>query len=137
MRKIIALAVTALALVAVPTASAKSPRAYAAHLSPTYNYCTGYDYYTGAQTWAGSLRGGGSLAPDNDVKQLWDDMERILNINIVSSWAGYQWSYIGDHYLYGDWKFLRANGLIYTRRMYCKDARSTGGHYTDGRVDGP
>ena len=59
---------------AIGTVAATLVLAASAEAAPiSYDYC---------ET---SLRGGGSLAPDNDVKTFWDYYENATGLNIVSS----------------------------------------------------
>jgi len=57
-----------------------------------------------------SLRGGGTLAPDNDIKTFWDDLESSLGIDIVASKAM-------DSYRSGDdiairYDFIKSDGVV-------------------------
>jgi hypothetical protein len=82
-----------------------------------------------------SLRGGGSHAPDNDIKRIWDHLEAVYNWNITNSWAD-QWLRISADHLRVSWVFY--GGGLTARGIF--DCWRTAGVYHDdywGLVHGP
>jgi hypothetical protein len=74
-----------------------------------------------------SLRGGGSHAPDNDVKQIWDQMEVQYGWNITNSWAE-SWYRISADNLQVTWVFY---GGGYVARYVFACWRTDAGVYHD------
>lgn len=112
MKKLFALGAVLFAF-AVPAASAQ-----AAPIS--VDYC---DY---------SLRGGGSLAPDNDVKLLWDSIEANERIDVVSSQA-YDWIRYNDQDLVALWRYNTSAGSRWAYFECYRDNYSASGAYHDIR----
>lgn len=84
----------------------------------TYDYCNT------------SLRGGGSLAPDNDIRREWDRIQS-LGYNLTSSYATGWFGGDGTRTVGADWIFWRANGGYFTGTFGCSDFRASGGRYDD------
>ena len=72
-----------------------------------------------------SLRGGGTLAPDNDVKENWDWLENNLGWDVVSSEdaGGYTTSTV--RYVY--WYYHRANGSSHLATFFTTGSGSSYG----------
>jgi hypothetical protein len=79
-----------------------------------------------------SLLGGGSLAPDNDIKRRWNWYENNYGVNIVAAfWTGAY--YTGAHVTNMLFVYKRANGSAYYLYASCSDYRNefVGGTYHD------
>lgn len=64
------------------------------------------------------LRGETAVAPDNDVKIVWDKLESANGWNITSSWAADWFESSGDGW-FVIWRYYRANGATYDRLFQC------------------
>jgi hypothetical protein len=84
----------------------------------TYSYCNT------------SLRGGGSLAPDNDIRREWDRLQ-ALGYDLTSSYATDWFGGNGSRTVGAHWIFWRRNGSYFTGLFGCSDFRSSGGRYDD------
>jgi hypothetical protein len=96
-----------------------APAAQAAAIS--LDYC---DY---------SLRGGGSLAPDNEIRAEWDHIE-AAGADIVSSYIYWYNSYSSGNDLRVSYRFVRAGGNVEHASVFrCwRDPLTSTGTYHDG-----
>lgn len=98
-----------------------------ANPAPSLAYCAGV-----GTDFPGSLRGGGTLAPDNDIRIYWDYLQS-RGYNITSSaWTG--WWATGQHDLRVQWAYWASGvGWLYVT-FVCYDYRTDypGGAYHDG-----
>ena len=82
-----------------------------------------------------SLRGGGSLAPDNDIKAFWDKFERDTGRNIAysvsSSWVRHREQHVSGLYSF----YNSANQLLTSNRFHCwRSGFSSLGTYHDDNL---
>lgn len=83
----------------------------------SYSYC---DY---------SLRGGGTLAPDDDIRAAWTSFQNA-GYNITSSYASQWFGGDGASSVSARWIFWRANGQYFTVYFSCY---GSGASYHDER----
>lgn len=108
-----AMFLAAAAPVVLPASSIANP-------APSYSYCEK------------SLLGGGTLAPDNDIKRRWNWYENNYGVNIVAAtFTGN--AFTQSHDVQMQWRYTRANGAIYYAWAICADYRNEfpGGTYQD------
>lgn len=82
----------------------------------TYNYC---EY---------SLRGGGSLAGDDDIRRQWN-IYQARGLDIVASWPSQWYGPNGADLVQVRWSFQRRSGWIETAYFGCS---GSGSGYWDG-----
>jgi len=82
-----------------------------------------------------SLRGGGSLAPDNDVRRAWDQIQ-AAGWNVISSYpvgAWYVWynSSNGDAQTSNRWRFVFSNFSYWDAKVMCVRWGNNNSTYND------
>ena len=119
MRRLAVLLAGLTVLLAAPAAAEANP-------APSLAYCAGV-----GTEFPGSLRGGGSLAPDNDIRQRWD-WYQSQGINIVRSYWSGEW-YTQTHDVQVKWIYEAADGRKLAAWAICYDYRNdfVGGSYHD------